>query len=170
MDMREVLGASKWFLAADLQTVTLSSDQQCVTFVVHFMGACPDPDRPKKLPYRTCGSLEEETLLEEYKSESWGWEGRGEYKVTYPQSLCIPNPFAEVSYQVFSFAANTPWDLKGGVAGAGLASALLLPLLHLIACDKPINIKASWFSRPSPPPLVPLTLHRGPVHYVDRRL
>ncbi|XP_063857020.1 uncharacterized protein LOC135116131 [Scylla paramamosain] len=92
MDMREVLGASKWFLAADLQTVTLSSDQQCVTFVVHFMGpsagrleldlsrvlagrnldpppsssgACPDPDRPKKLPYRTCGSLEEETLLED---------------------------------------------------------------------------------------------------------
>ncbi|KAK8372894.1 hypothetical protein O3P69_014975, partial [Scylla paramamosain] len=147
--------------AADLQTVTLSSDQQCVTFVVHFMGPSagrleldlsrvlagrnldrptitirgvyPDPDRPKKLPYRTCGSLEEETLLEENKT-------------------------------------NTPWDLKGGVAGAGLASALLLPLLHLIACDKPINIKASWFSRPSPPPLVPLTLHRGPVHYVDRRL
>ncbi|XP_063889805.1 uncharacterized protein LOC135116359 [Scylla paramamosain] len=93
MDMREVLGASKWFLAADLQTVTLSSDQQCVTFVVHFMGPSagrleldlsrvlagrnldhptitirgvyPDPDRPKKLPYRTCGSLEEETLLED---------------------------------------------------------------------------------------------------------
>ncbi len=38
MDMREVLGEPKWFLAADLQTVTLSSDQQCVTFVVHFMG------------------------------------------------------------------------------------------------------------------------------------
>ncbi|XP_063847913.1 uncharacterized protein LOC135093003 [Scylla paramamosain] len=135
MDMREVLGAPKWFLAADLQTVTFSSDQQCVTFVVHFMGPSagrleldfsrvlaggildhptitirgvyPDPDRPKKLPYRTCGGLEEETLLEEYKT-------------------------------------NTLWDLiKGGDgdgdAAAGLAPApalllpaLLLPLLHLL--------------------------------------
>lgn len=37
-DMREVLGAPEWYLAADLQTVSFSGDQQCVTFVIHFMG------------------------------------------------------------------------------------------------------------------------------------
>lgn len=37
-DMREVLGAPEWFLAADLQTTSFSADQQCVTFVIHFMG------------------------------------------------------------------------------------------------------------------------------------
>ncbi len=84
-----------------------------------------------------------------------------------PLQSTSPIPLQRFLYQVFSFAANTPLDIKGGVAGAGLAPALLLPLLHLIACDKPINIKASWFSRPSPPPLVPLTLH---VHYVDRTI
>ncbi|KAG0723409.1 hypothetical protein GWK47_005529 [Chionoecetes opilio] len=97
-DMREVLGAPKWFLAADLQTVTLSTDQQCVTFVVHFMGPSArrleldfsriiaggilntptitirgvynDPDREREVPYRACGGLEEEHILEDYKSVS----------------------------------------------------------------------------------------------------
>lgn len=37
-EMREVLGAPEWYLAADLQTTSFSADQQCVTFVIHFMG------------------------------------------------------------------------------------------------------------------------------------
>lgn len=37
-DIREVLGAPKWYLAADLQTVSESEDQKCATFVVNFMG------------------------------------------------------------------------------------------------------------------------------------
>ena len=37
-DIREVLGAPRWYLAADLQTVSVSEDQKCLTFVVHFMG------------------------------------------------------------------------------------------------------------------------------------
>ncbi|XP_071538692.1 LOW QUALITY PROTEIN: uncharacterized protein [Panulirus ornatus] len=97
-DVREVLGAPEWYLAADLQTVTLSSDLECVTFVVHFKGpqanqleldfsrilaggivhhptisirgVYPDPKRPKKVPYRTCGGLEEDDILKD-KSKSW---------------------------------------------------------------------------------------------------
>ncbi|XP_050697419.1 uncharacterized protein LOC126985909 [Eriocheir sinensis] len=131
-DVREVLGAPRWYLAADLQTVTLSSDQQCVTFVVHFMGPSAgqleldfsrllaggilthptisirgvysDPDRPTKVPYRSCGGLEEEQLLEEFDK------------------------------------ANSLWKLLGGDDGTGgaaplptspLLSLLLLPLLLL---------------------------------------
>lgn len=97
-EMREVLGAPEWFLAADLQTVSFSSDQQCVTFVIHFMGpqasqleldfsrilaggilhsptisirgVYSDPKRPTKVPYRTCGGLEEDDILDDF-SESW---------------------------------------------------------------------------------------------------
>lgn len=86
-EVRKVLGAPEWYLAADLETVSYSSDQQCVTFVVHFMGpqaqqleldysrllaggilsdptisirgVYSDPKRPKKVPYKTCGGLEE---------------------------------------------------------------------------------------------------------------
>ncbi|KAK4302695.1 hypothetical protein Pmani_025234 [Petrolisthes manimaculis] len=92
-DMRDVLGAPEWYLAADLSTTSFSADQQCVTFVIHFMGpkagrleldfsklvaggimddptitirgVYPDPKRKKKVPYRTCGGLEEEDILRE---------------------------------------------------------------------------------------------------------
>nr|XP_027210831.1 uncharacterized protein LOC113804198 [Penaeus vannamei] len=37
-EIREVLGAPEWYLAADLQTVSESEDQKCATFVVNFMG------------------------------------------------------------------------------------------------------------------------------------
>ncbi|XP_037782115.1 uncharacterized protein LOC119578625 [Penaeus monodon] len=96
-DIREVLGAPEWYLAADLQTVSESVDQKCATFVVNFMGpqahqleqdfsrilaggildhptisirgVYPDPKRKKKVPYRTCGGLEEEDVFED--EESW---------------------------------------------------------------------------------------------------
>ncbi|XP_063614256.1 uncharacterized protein LOC134787421 [Penaeus indicus] len=96
-DIREVLGAPEWYLAADLQTVSESVDQKCATFVVNFMGpqahqleqdfsrilaggildhptisirgVYPDPKRKKKVPYRTCGGLEEDDVFED--EESW---------------------------------------------------------------------------------------------------
>ncbi|XP_066945953.1 uncharacterized protein Rsod [Macrobrachium rosenbergii] len=98
-EVREVLGAPTWFLAADLQTVSFSSDQKCVTFVIHFMGPSaarleldfsrllaggildhptisirgvyPDPKRPKKVPYRTCGGLEEDDVLGKKSNDNW---------------------------------------------------------------------------------------------------
>ncbi|XP_068215953.1 uncharacterized protein [Palaemon carinicauda] len=98
-ELREVLGAPEWYLAADLQTVSYSSDQKCVTFVIHFMGPSAarleldfsrllagaildnptisirgvysDPKRPKKVPYRTCGGLEEDDIVGKKSDDSW---------------------------------------------------------------------------------------------------
>ncbi|CAL4200410.1 unnamed protein product, partial [Meganyctiphanes norvegica] len=84
-DMREVLGVPEWYLSMELQTVTTSVDQKCVSFVIHFMGPLAhtlqrpfyrllaggilkkttlpqpgvptDPNRKKEVSYRTCGDV-----------------------------------------------------------------------------------------------------------------
>lgn len=36
---------------------------------ISIRGVYPDPDRKKKVPYRTCGGLEEEDILKELEGE-----------------------------------------------------------------------------------------------------
>ncbi|KAK7067894.1 hypothetical protein SK128_014783, partial [Halocaridina rubra] len=136
-EVRKVLGAPEWYLAADLQTVSYSSDQKCVTFVVHFMGPSahqleldfsrllaggiidhptisirgvyPDPKRPKKVSYRTCGGIEEEDFGKD-KSGSW-----------------------------WNVLAGTNEQYKPASASAALCSPLLLIAAYLINISHWVN-------------------------------
>ena len=37
-DVREILNCPEWFLSVDLQTISYSADDKCVTFRIRFMG------------------------------------------------------------------------------------------------------------------------------------